>query len=97
MRLVVAKGAGACQFESMTDDLKEFVHERFRRSDAKLDRLIELMAEFSLRLGSLEQQVAALRTDFAHLREDFVRLERRLDSLDARVERIERRLDLVEA
>jgi septal ring factor EnvC (AmiA/AmiB activator) len=79
----------------MSDDLKEFVHERFRRTDAKLDRLIELMANFALRLGSLEQQVASLRTDLAHLREDLVRIDRRLDSVDSRVERIERRLDLV--
>ncbi len=74
----------------MSDDLKEFVHERFRRTDAKLDRLIELMANFALRLGFLEQQVASLRTDFAHLREDFahlredlVRIDRRLDSVDS--------------
>ena len=51
----------------MTDELKEFVHERFRRTDGKLDQLIELSTGFALRLGSLEQQLAALRTDFAHL------------------------------
>jgi septal ring factor EnvC (AmiA/AmiB activator) len=81
----------------MSDELKEFVHERFRRTDGKLDQLIELSTGFAQRLGSLEQQLASLRTDFAHLREDFVRIEHRLDRLDARVERIEQRLNLVEA
>jgi hypothetical protein len=63
----------------MSDELKEFVHERFRRTDSKLDQLIELSTGLTQRLGSVEQQLASLRTDFAHLREDFVRIEHRLD------------------
>jgi hypothetical protein len=71
----------------MTDELREFVHERFRRTDGKLDHVIELLGAFALRLGSMEQQMASLRTDFAYLREDFVRLDHPLDRLDTRVER----------
>jgi hypothetical protein len=74
----------------MADDLREFVHERFRRTDEKLDKLVELMTGFAERLNSLERQVAGLRVDFAHLREDIARMD------DARLERIERRLDLVD-
>jgi septal ring factor EnvC (AmiA/AmiB activator) len=81
----------------MVDDLKEFVHERFRRTDEKLDKVVELLAGFALRLGSVERQVAGLRVDFAQLREDLVRIERRIDSSDAKLERIEKRLDLVGA
>ena len=81
----------------MADDLKEFVHERFRRTDEKLDKMIELLGGFTLRLASVERQVAGLRVDFAQLREDVVRIEHRIDSADARLERIERRLDLVNA
>jgi septal ring factor EnvC (AmiA/AmiB activator) len=85
------------QIGVMADDIKEFVHERFRRTDGKLDQLIELCTGLAQRLGSVEQQLASLRTDFAHLREDVVRLEHRLDRIDSRVARIEIRLDLVEA
>ena len=56
----------------MTEDLKDLVHERFRRTDAKLDHMIEQFSGFAQRLGSVGQQVASLRTDFAHLREDLV-------------------------
>ena len=56
----------------MTEDLKDLVHERFRRTDAKLDQMIELFSGFAQRLGSVEQQVASLRTDVAQLREDLV-------------------------
>ena len=54
----------------MPDDIREFVHERFRRPDDKLDKVIELLTGFAERLNSLERQVAGLRVDFAHLRED---------------------------
>ena len=53
----------------MTDDLREFVHERFRRTDEKLDKVIELLdglasAEF------LERRWPDCASKFAHLRED---------------------------
>jgi archaellum component FlaC len=63
----------------MADDLREFVHERFRRTDEKLDKLVELMTGFAKRLNSLERQVAGLRVDFAHLREDIARMDHRMD------------------
>ena len=80
----------------MTDDLREFVHERFRRTDEKLDKVIELLTGFAHRMNFLEQQVTGLRVDFAHLREDFVRIEHRLDRTDARYDLIARRLELIE-
>ncbi|KAB2918481.1 MAG: hypothetical protein F9K29_07900 [Hyphomicrobiaceae bacterium] len=64
----------------MADDLKEFVHERFRRTDEKLDRVIELLGDLRMRIGILEQQGASLSN--------------RIDRMESRLERIERRLDL---
>jgi hypothetical protein len=80
----------------MTEDIREFVHERSRRTDEKLDKVVELLTGFAPRLNSLEQQVAGLRVDFAHRREDLVRIEHRLDRTDARLNHIERRLELVD-
>jgi hypothetical protein len=75
-------------------DIKEFIHERFARADAKLDRLIELVGGIADRLASAEKQIAGLRVDFAHMREDLVRVDHRLDAFGKRLDRIERRLEL---
>jgi hypothetical protein len=72
------------------DNVRDFVSERFRRTDEKLDRLIEAAGTITARLASLENQVVALR-------QDFVRLEHRVDGFDGRLSRIERRLDLSDA
>jgi hypothetical protein len=74
--------------------LKEFVHERFGRTDAELDRLVELVGGPTERLASAEKQVACLRVDFAHMREDLVRVGHRLDAFGKRLERTERRSEL---
>lgn len=74
----------------MTDEqenVRDFVAERFRRTDEKLDRLLEAVGTVTARLASLENQVVALR-------QDFVRLEHRVDGFDGRLSRIERRLEL---
>ncbi len=72
------------------DNVRDFVAERFRRTDEKLDRILEAVETVTARLASLENQVAALR-------QDFVRLEHRVDGFDTRLSRIERRLELKDA
>lgn len=71
-------------------DLREFIHERFRKTDEKLDCALDYMVTVIERLGSLEKQAAGLR-------EDVARLDHRLDGFEKRLARIEKRLDLVEA
>ncbi len=67
----------------MADDLKEFVHERFRRTDEKLDKLFDVVAEMRTTQAGMLQILAAI--DARQLR------------MEARLDRIEKRLDLVDA
>jgi hypothetical protein len=79
-----ARGRVAKEIEP---DLKEFVHERFRRTDEKLDRLIDYMVTMIERQASVERQTVGLR-------EDVARLDGRMDRIDRWLDRIEKRLDL---
>jgi hypothetical protein len=53
----------------MADDLREFVHERFRRSDEKLDRVIELLVAMAGRLSSIEARMTSLEASIVHVHE----------------------------
>jgi hypothetical protein len=53
-----------------------------RHVDAKLDRVIDELADIKVRVTNVEENLAALN--------------RRVDRIDLRVERIERRFNLVE-
>ncbi len=74
----------------MADETINLTHEYFRRVDAKLDRVGDILENNVARLASLEEQVSLLRRDVT-------RMEHRIDSVDTRLTRIEKRLDLVEA
>ena len=76
-----ATGAWHCWI--MADDLKEFVHERFRRTDEKLDKVLEVLVEMRTTEVGMLQILAAL--DARQLR------------MEARLDRIERRLELADA
>jgi uncharacterized coiled-coil protein SlyX len=77
--------------------LEEFIHERYRRADAKLDRVLGDLADIKGRLSSLEEKVVGVRRDIAAMDEAVVRQTIRIDRIDARLDRIEKRLDLREA
>lgn len=66
----------------MTDEPDNLVLVYLRRLDAKMDRIVDDLADVKVRLTNLEEGVAVM--------------SRRMDRLEARVERIERRLDLVD-
>jgi hypothetical protein len=78
------------------DALKEFIQERYRKTDAKLDRVLDDIADLTARVGGLEQGVALLHKDLALSRETGASTSVRLDRLVRRVERIEKRLDLID-
>jgi hypothetical protein len=44
----------------MADDLKEFVQERFRRTDEKLDRLMAVLVELRTTQSGILQILAAI-------------------------------------
>ncbi len=74
----------------MADEPINITHEYFRRVDAKLDRILDILDNNVSRLSSLEEQVSLLRRDVT-------RVEHRIDTMDTRLARIEKRLDLVDA
>lgn len=85
----------------MTDQNKDtgiadFVHERFRRIDAKLDRILDAIETVTKRQGSLEARMTTLEHGFAHLNERIDLMQGQLDKVNERLDRIEKRLDLVE-
>lgn len=84
------------QLTAHFDALKEFIQERYRKTDAKLDRVLDDLADLTARVGGLEQGVALLHKDLALSHETVATTSVRLDRLDARVRRIERRLELAD-
>jgi len=66
----------------VADDLREFVHERFRRTDEKLERILAVLVELRTTQAGILQILAAL--DNRDLRTD-----RRLDRIEARLELVD--------
>jgi hypothetical protein len=66
----------------MADDLREFVHERFRRTDEKLERILAVLVELRTTQAGILQILAAL--DNRDLRTD-----QRLDRIEARLELVD--------
>jgi hypothetical protein len=62
----------------MADDLREFVHERFRRTDEKLDKILAVLVELRTTETGVLQILAAL--DARQLR-----METRLDRMETRL------------
>jgi hypothetical protein len=74
----VARKFRSWQIAGMSDELKEFVHERFRRTDSKLDQLIELSTGF-----------AHLREDFVRIEHRLDRLDTRVERIEQRLGLVE--------
>ena len=75
--------------EEHRNGLQEFVHERFRTVDEKLDLLRADMADLKPRVSGVETQLGMLTASVG-------RTNDRIDHVDTRLERIEHRLDLTE-
>lgn len=86
--------------ESKDTGIADFVHERFRRIDGKLDRILDAIETLTRRVGSLEARMTTLEQNqahgFAHLHERIDLMQGQLDKVNERLGRIEKRLDLVE-
>lgn len=83
-----------------TESVADFVHERFRRIDGKLDRILDAVETLTRRQGSIEARMTTLEQNqahgFAHLHERIDLMQGQLDKVNERLARIEKRLDLVE-
>ena len=73
----------------MATEPENRVLEMLRQLDAKMDRVIDDIADLKRRVTALEEGQAALAQGLAGV-------NRWLDRLEARVDRIEHRLDLAE-
>lgn len=74
--------------------LEEFIHERYRRTDARFDEVLKTQREVLLRLGRLEQGQGRIRRDQGGDAETIAHVQVQLDQMAERVDRIEKRLDL---
>jgi archaellum component FlaC len=80
----------------MSDAPDNLILVMLRRIDAKIDRVIDDVADLKLRMTSVERQIGEIRLELAGTRVDMSSMSARMDRMDARLERIERRLDLVD-
>jgi uncharacterized coiled-coil protein SlyX len=78
-------------------DIKDFVHERFNRLDAKLDHLLAASEATNMRLTSIESRITSLDASVVHVHERMDVMQRQLDHIGQRLSHIERRLDLTDA
>ena len=81
----------------MADDIKDFVHERFRNLDAKLDRILATSDTTTVRLASIERRITALEGSVVEVHERMDGMQGQLDGIGRRLDRIERRLELSDA
>jgi archaellum component FlaC len=82
----------------MTDDIiKDFVHERFRRIDEKLDKVLAASETTIARLASIENRMTSLESSVVHVHERLDGVQKQLDHTGGRLDRIERRIDLADA
>ena len=81
----------------MADDIKDFVHERFRRIDEKLDRILTAGEATTVRLASIESRMTSLEASIVHVHERMDGMQKQLDHVGGRLDRIERRIDLVDS
>lgn len=72
--------------------LREFIHERFRVVDTKLDRVIADVGDLKQRMTAVEAQIVATRRDIISVEEAVAHQSARLDLIETRLYRIERRL-----
>ena len=81
----------------VADEIDNIIVEHLEAIRGDLGDLKRDVRDATMRLGSLEHQVASLHTNAGHIQEDMAIVQHRIDGLSDRVARIERRLDLTEA
>lgn len=81
----------------MSDDPDNIVLVYLRRMDAKIDRVVEDIAEVKLRQNDLTRSVATLPREQAGDAEGVAHLQAQIDRMRDEMDRIKRRLDISDA
>jgi hypothetical protein len=63
-------------------DIRAFVHERFRRSDEKLDKVIDGLAELRQMVSGIVQILASQDAHMLRVETRLTQIEKRLDMVD---------------
>jgi hypothetical protein len=79
-----------------TPDLREFVHERYRRADAKLDRMLDAIADLAGRQNETTQALLTLARGHVTDAETLARQQVQIDRLWKEIDRINRRLEITD-
>lgn len=67
----------------MADDLTEFMHERFRRTDEKLHRLMAVLVQLRTKQAGILQILSAIDNRDLRTEQRLDRIEKRLELSDA--------------
>jgi hypothetical protein len=78
----------------VNENLKRLILEHLLAMRPDLSKLVNITEDFRLRIGSLEDHLAAMRCGLSILHAHTAITHKRLEGLEARVERIEKRLRL---
>ena len=86
----------------MADDIRDFVHERFRHIEAKLDKILASTEATAVglienRLTSNEGSVVHAGASIVQVHERMDGMQNQLDGIGRRLDRIKRRLELSDA
>jgi hypothetical protein len=74
---------------TMSDELKEFIHERFRRADEKLDLVLAELFELKTRVGRIELSLGQMHMTLEH--------SNRMDRIEGRIDTLAKRYSIANA
>ena len=74
----------------MADEPESLVLQLLRKLDAKVDRIVEDVADLKLRMTQVEERFASMEVSMAGI-------QRRIDRVEQRLDRIEKRLDMADS
>ncbi len=80
----------------MSEEPENLVLRALARIREQNDLILTKLGELTVRVSSVERDLADLRRDFAGVKVDMAAINERLVNVDRRLVRIERRLDLVD-
>ena len=81
----------------MSEEPENLILRALGRIRDQNELILTKLEELTVRVSSVERDLADLKRDFAGVKIDMAAINQRLDNFDRRLFRIERRLDLADA